>query len=160
MEQNLQEYLVACRDAEAIVYAPVGFLGYYIARAQGALRVGAALYPLFSRTRYFPSSVIPIGTLRPRQAFSGPYNYLTYLFSEQLFWQSFRAPASRAIKKHLRLSTAFWGPFGELRRRREPILYGSGAPAFCPNRRTGGNGCTPPVAGSWSSPRGGNHHGG
>ncbi len=124
MEQNLQEYLVACRDAEAIVYAPVGFLGYYIARAQGALRVGAALYPLFSRTRYFPSSVIPIGTLRPRQAFSGPYNYLTYLFSEQLFWQSFRAPASRAIKKHLRLSTAFWGPFGELRRRREPILYG------------------------------------
>jgi sterol 3beta-glucosyltransferase len=124
MEQNLQEYLAACRDAETIVYTPVGFLGYYVAEALGVRRVGAVLYPLFSRTRYFPSSVIPVGKLRPRQAFGGPYNYLTHLFSEQLFWQSFRAPASRTIKKHLRLSTAFWGPFGELRRRREPILYG------------------------------------
>ena len=124
MEQNLQEYLVACRDAEAIVYTPVGFLGYYVAGALGVPRVGAALYPLFSRTRYFSSSVVPVGKLRPRHAFGGSYNYLTYLFSEQLFWQSFRAPASRAIKEHLGLSTAFWGPFGELRRRQEPILYG------------------------------------
>jgi sterol 3beta-glucosyltransferase len=124
MEQNLQEYLAACRDAEAIVYTPVGFLGYYVARALAVRRVGAALYPLFSRTRYFPSSVVPVGKLRPRKAFGGPYNYLTHLFSEQLFWQFFRAPTSRAVKNHLRLSTAFWGPFGELRRRREPILCG------------------------------------
>ena len=124
MEQNLQEYLGACRDAEVIVYTPVGFLGYYVARVLGVPRVGAALYPLFSRTRYFRSSVVPGGKLRAGMAFGGPYNYLTYLFSEQLFWQSFRAPASRAIKNHLRMSTAFWGPFGELRRRQEPILYG------------------------------------
>jgi sterol 3beta-glucosyltransferase len=86
--------------------------------------VGAALYPLFSRTRHFPSSIVPIGKLRPRKTFSGPYNYLTYLFSEQLFWQSFRTPATRAIKDHLRRSTSFWGPFGEMARQREPILYG------------------------------------
>jgi len=124
MERNLQEYLAACRDAEAIIYTPVGFLGYYIAGALRVPRVGAALYPLFSRTRYFPSSIVPIGRLRPRNAFSGPYNYLTYLFAEQLFWQSFRTLASRAIKDHLRFSTGFWGPFGDLRRQREAILYG------------------------------------
>jgi sterol 3beta-glucosyltransferase len=124
MEQNLQEYLGACRDAEAIVYTPVGFLGYYVARALGVPRVGAVLYPLFSRTRFFPSSVVPVGKLRPGKVLGGPYNYLTYLFSEQLFWQAFRTPASRAIEKHLGLPTAFWGPFGELRKRQEPILYG------------------------------------
>jgi sterol 3beta-glucosyltransferase len=124
MEQNLEEYLAACRDAEVIVYSPVGFLGYYIADALGVPRVGAALYPLFSRTRHFPSSIVPIGKLRPRRALGGPYNYLTYLFSEQLFWQSFRTPASRAIEEHLRLSTSFRGPFGEMRRHREPILHG------------------------------------
>jgi len=124
MEQNLQEYLTACRDAEAIVYSPVGFLGYYVAEALRVPRVGAALYPLFSRTRYFPSSIVPIGKLRPRKTFSGLYNYLTYLFSEQLFWQSFRTPATTAIKDHLRRSTGFWGPFGEMARQREPILYG------------------------------------
>ena len=139
IEQNLQEYLAACRDAEAVVYTPVGFLGYYVAGALGVPRLGGALYPLFSRTRYFPSSIVPFGKLRPRKAFSGPYNYLTYLFSEQLFWQSFRAPASRAIKDHLVLPTAFWGPFGEMRRRQEPILYGW-SPSILPQ---------PPDWGEW-----------
>jgi len=124
MEQNLQEYLAACRDAEVIVYSPVGFLGYYVAEALGVPRVGAALYPLFSRTRYFPSSIVPPGKLRPRRSLGGLYNYLTYLFSEQLFWQSFRTPARKAIEEHLRLSTAFRGPFGEMIRHKEPILYG------------------------------------
>jgi sterol 3beta-glucosyltransferase len=124
MEQNLQEYLAACRDAEVIVYSPVGFLGYFVAEALRVPRVGAALYPLLSRTRHFPSSIVPIGKRRPRGAFGGIYNYLTYIFSEQLFWQSFRTSASRAVKDHLSLSTAFWGPFGEMTRHREPILYG------------------------------------
>jgi sterol 3beta-glucosyltransferase len=124
MEQNLQEYLAACRDAEVIVYSPVGFLGYFVAEALGVPRVGAALYPLFSRTRHFPSSIVPIGKRRPRGAFGAIYNYLTYIFSEQLFWQSFRTPAGRALKDHLGLSTAFWGPFGEMGGHREPILYG------------------------------------
>jgi sterol 3beta-glucosyltransferase len=139
MELNLREYLRACLDAETIVYTPVGFLGYYVAEALGVPRVGAALYPLFSRTTYFHSSIVPVGRLRPTQTLGGPYNYLTYLFSEQLFWQSFRTPARRAIKNHLRLSTAFWGPFGELRRRREPILYGW-SPSVLPN---------PPDWGEW-----------
>jgi sterol 3beta-glucosyltransferase len=124
MEQNVQEYLTACQNAEAIVYSPVGFLGYFVAAALRVPRVGAALYPLFSRTRYFPSSIVPLGKLRPRKAFSSLYNYLTYCLSEQLFWQSFRAPVNRAIKDHLRLSRGFWGPFGEMARQREPILYG------------------------------------
>jgi hypothetical protein len=98
MEQNLQEYLGACRDAEAIIYTPVGFLGYYVAGALGVPWVGAAFYLLFSRTKYFPSSIVFIGKLRPRRAFSGPYNYLTYLFSEQVFWQPFGMPVSRAIE--------------------------------------------------------------
>lgn len=74
MEQNLQEYLGTYRDAEAIIYTPVGFLGYYVAGALGVPRVGAALYPLFSRTKYFPSSLVPISKLRPRGAFGSTYN--------------------------------------------------------------------------------------
>ena len=42
-EQNLQEYLRACRDAGAIIYTLVGFLGYYVAGALGVLRVGVAV---------------------------------------------------------------------------------------------------------------------
>ena len=158
MEQNLQEYLGACRDAEVIVYTPVGFLGYYVAEALGVRRVGAALYPLFSRTKYFPSSVVPVGKLRPRMAFGGTYNHLTYLFSEQLFWQSFRAPARRAIKNHLGLPTDFWGPFGQLRRRQEPILYGW-SPAVLPKPPDWGGWLHTTgywfleVAGGWQPPR-------
>lgn len=154
MEQNLQEYLAACRDAEVIVYSPVGFLGYFVAEALRVPRVGAALYPLLSRTRHFPSSIVPIGKRRPRGAFGGIYNYLTYIFSEQLFWQSFRTSASRAVKDHLSLSTAFWGPFGEMTRHREPILYGW-SPSYCPNRQIGEDGCTLPVTGFWSNRVGG-----
>jgi sterol 3beta-glucosyltransferase len=124
MAQNLEEYLAACRDAEVIVYSPVGFLGYYVAGALRAPRVGAALYPLFSRTRHFPSSVMPLGKPRPRGTLGGLYNYLTYLSSEQLFWQSFRTPASKAIEEHLGFSPSFLGPFGEMNRHEEPILYG------------------------------------
>jgi sterol 3beta-glucosyltransferase len=124
MEQNLEEYLAACRDAEVIVYSPVGFLGYYVAGTLGVPRVGAALYPLFSRTSYFPSSIVPLGKLRPRGTLGSLYNYLTYPFSEQLFWQAFRTPASRVMEEHLGLSTAFLGPFGEMIRHKEPILYG------------------------------------
>src|SRR3712207_6455783 len=138
MEQNLQECLAACRDGEAIVYSPVGFLGYYVAGALSTPRVGAALYPLFNRTRYFPSSIVPIGKVRPRRTFGSIYNYLTYLFSEQLFWQSFRAPASRAIKDHLQLSTGFWGPFGEMTRQREPMLFGW-SPSVLPHPPDWGN---------------------
>src|SRR5919199_3100538 len=81
MEQNLQEYLAACRDADAVVYTPVGFLGYFVAEALRIPRVGAALYPLFSRTKCFPSSIVPIGKRRPRGTLGGLYNYLTYIFS-------------------------------------------------------------------------------
>jgi sterol 3beta-glucosyltransferase len=124
MEPNLEEYLAACRDAEVIIYSPVGFLGYYVAEALGVPRVGAALYPLFSRTKHFPSSIVPLGKLRPRGTLGGLYNYLTYPFSEQLFWQSFRTPASRAMEEHVGVSPPFLGPFGEMTRHKEPILYG------------------------------------
>jgi UDP:flavonoid glycosyltransferase YjiC (YdhE family) len=124
MEQNLEEYLGACRDAEAVIYTPVGFLGYYVALALGVPQVGAALHPLFSRTGHFPSSMIVLGKVHPRKVHDRPYNYLTHIFSEQLFWQCFRAPVNKAVRNVLGLSPSFWGPFSELRRRRVPMLYG------------------------------------
>jgi sterol 3beta-glucosyltransferase len=124
MEQNLEEYLGACRDAEAVVYTPMGFLGYYVALALGVPQVGAALHPLFSRTGHFPSSMVVLGTVHPREVHDRLGNYLTHIFSEQLFWQCFRAPVSRAVRDVLGLRASFWGPFGEWRRRRVPMLYG------------------------------------
>jgi sterol 3beta-glucosyltransferase len=124
MEQNLEEYLGACRDAEAVIYTPVGFLGYYVALTLGVPQVGAALHPLFSRTGHFPSSVVALGKVYPKKVHDRLYNYLTHIFSEQLFWQYFRAPVNKAISNILGLSSPFWGPFSELRSRRVPMLYG------------------------------------
>ena len=124
MEQNLEEYLGACRDAKAVIYTPVGFLGYYVALALGVPQVGATLHPLFSRTGHFPSSMVALGKVDPRKAHDRFYNYLTHIFSEQLFWQYFRAPVSKAVNNILGLGSSFWGPFSELRRRRVPMLYG------------------------------------
>ncbi|HET7479304.1 MAG TPA: glycosyltransferase [Rubrobacteraceae bacterium] len=129
LQENTQQFLEACRDAEAIIYTSIGFLGYGIARDLGLPRVGAMYGPLINSSRYFPSSFVPVPSGRldaaaeslPRRL----YNRLSYTASQQLIWQLLRAPVNRALAATPGLSPyPLDGPFGEVRRLREPALNG------------------------------------
>lgn len=126
LEQNLAEYWEACRDADAVVYSPVGFLGYHIAEKMGIPAIGAAVQPLFSRTNRFPSSLLggPPGRLLEEWPLGSPYNRLSYLAAEQLFWQTMRPVVSEARAELGLDPLPFLGPFGDAEGRRLPILYG------------------------------------
>ncbi|MDP8974529.1 MAG: glycosyltransferase, partial [Actinomycetota bacterium] len=127
LEPNLAEYEEACRDTDAVVYSPVGFLGQYVAEKMEIPAVGAAVQPLFGRTRRFPSSLLgrPPGWLPGKLLEAGPlgglYNYLTYLVAGQVFWQAMRPVAGEA-RKRLGLSPLpFFGPFADVNP--PPVLY-------------------------------------
>ena len=72
-----------------VVYTSVGYLGYLAAEQLKVPTVGAALQPMFTPTRAFPSSLAPIlpGRLGP---LGGAYNRLTYVTTEAIFWRTFR----------------------------------------------------------------------
>lgn len=125
LERNLAEYGKACRDADAVVYSPVGFLGHEVAEKMGIPVVGAAVQPLFSRTRRFPSSLLgkPPGRLLEGGRLGGLYNHMIYLAAEQLFWQAMRP----VVEARAELGVApmpFFGPIADVDWRRLPILYG------------------------------------
>ena len=126
LERNLSENWEACRDAEAVVYSPVGFLGQHVAEKMGIPAVGAAVQPLFSRTRRFPSSLLgkPPGKVLQRGPLGGLYNRLTYPAAEQLFWQAMRPVVGKARADLGLAPLPFLGPFADLGRRRLPVLYG------------------------------------
>jgi UDP:flavonoid glycosyltransferase YjiC (YdhE family) len=88
-ETNFEECLDACRGADVVVYTSVGYLGYLAAEKLKVPTVGAALQPMFTPTREFPSSLAPIlpGRLGP---LGGAYNRLTYAATEAFFWRTFR----------------------------------------------------------------------
>ena len=126
LEQNLAEYWEACRDADAVVYSPVGFLGHHVAEKMGVPAMGAAVQPLFSRTRRFPTSLLgrPPGRLLEGGPLGGLYNRLSYLAAEQLFWQTMRPVVAKARAEFGLDPLPFLGPFRDADQRRLPILYG------------------------------------
>ncbi len=126
LERNLAEYWEACRDTEAVVYSPVGFLGHHVAEKMGIPAIGAAVQPLFSRTRRFPSSLLgsPSGRLPEGGPLAGLYNNLTYLAAQQLFWQTMRPVVAEARAELSLDPLPFLGPFRDADQRRLPILYG------------------------------------
>lgn len=128
MQENTRQFFEACRDADAVVYTSIGFLGYGIARDLGLPRIGAMYGPLINSSSFFPSSFVPVPSGRLGAAANLPrriYNRLTYTASQQLLWQVLRPPANRALSATPGLSRyPLDGPFGEVRRRREPVLNG------------------------------------
>ena len=126
LEKNLAEYWEACRDADAVVYSPVGFLGHHIAEKMGIPAVGAAVQPLFSRTHRFPSSLLgsPPGRLLEGGLLGNLYNRLTYPAAEQLFWQTMRPVVAEARAELGLTPLPFLGPFADPNRIRLPVLYG------------------------------------
>ncbi|MCA1718721.1 MAG: glycosyltransferase [Actinobacteria bacterium] len=143
-ELLVAEYREACRDADAVVYSPVGFLGYHVAEKMDIPAIGAAVQPLFSRTRRFPSSLLgrPPGRLLEEGPHGSLYNRLTYLAAEQLFWQTMR-PVVAEARAELGLDPLpFLGPFGDADQRRLPILYGWSPSVLSQPPEWGGQLCT------------------
>jgi UDP:flavonoid glycosyltransferase YjiC (YdhE family) len=126
LEQNLAEYREACRYADAVIYSPVGFLGHHVAEKMGVPAIGAAVQPLFSRTRRFPSSLLgkPLGGFLEGGLLGGLYNRLTYPAAEQLFWQTMRPMVTEARAELGLAPLPFLGPFRNADQPRLPILYG------------------------------------
>ncbi len=126
LEQNLAEYREACRYADAVIYSPVGFLGHHVAEKMGVPAIGAAVQPLFSRTRRFPSSLLgkPLDGFLEGGLLGDLYNRLTYPAAEQLFWQTMRPVVTEARAELGLASLPFLGPFRDADQPCLPILYG------------------------------------
>jgi UDP:flavonoid glycosyltransferase YjiC (YdhE family) len=123
LEQNVREYREACRDAEVVIFSPLGFHGYAVSEKLGIPAVGAAVQPLVDPTGSFPSALLgrPPARLGPLQ---GPYNRLTYHLAGQAFWQTMR-PVVDGARRSLGLAPyPRLGPFVGEAWRRQPILYG------------------------------------
>jgi sterol 3beta-glucosyltransferase len=140
MREDLRAYMKACRGAEAIIYTPVGFLGYRIATELGIPNVGATYGPLLNPTRAYPCSFVPVpsrrlevlsrrdtlGSLRERlrKSVRGAYNRLSYPPSQQLLWQFLRGPVNKTLREGGFSPFPLRGPFEELSRTRGPVLNG------------------------------------
>lgn len=133
LRRSLADYEEACRDADVVVWGPLGLLGHAIARKMGVPAVAAYLQPIFSGTRLYRSSFLPPppAALRGRTLLDA-YNRLTYVAAQQIFWQAFRRPLNRLSAEELGLApTPLWGPFREGRRRGDLVLNGW-SPAVLP----------------------------
>jgi sterol 3beta-glucosyltransferase len=114
----LADAVAACRDTDAIIYAPLGMAGYHLAQQQRVPSILAALVPL-TPTRAFPAAGAPPWPL------GGAYHLATHLIAEQLGWQPFRRQLNQWRRQTLGLApVGLLGPGRHQRRHREPVLYG------------------------------------
>lgn len=123
VEPHLVGYMVscwqACQGADAVIYSPLGVAGYHAAEKLGIPCFAAMLQP-FSRTRFFPSVLTPT-----EFNLGAPFNVLTHLATEQLFWQPFRGATNYFRQDILGLPPIpFFGPSARMQREQMPILYG------------------------------------
>lgn len=108
----------ACQDAECIMYSIFGSAGYHIAEALNIPCMCAPLQPI-TRTRAFSF----MGGFKTGNIKS--LNFLTYLASEQLFWQPVRQMTNVWRIRTLKLPPLpFWGPFDAVYKQKQPHLYG------------------------------------
>jgi sterol 3beta-glucosyltransferase len=116
-ERMLASAWPACQGSDALVIGLATTWGVHIAESLKVPCLWCFLQP-FSRTRDFPSALIP-------STFSlGPvYNRLSYFAVEQATWQPWRAVINRWRREMLRLpSVRFTGPYSKLDHAH--ILYG------------------------------------
>lgn len=119
LELMFAEGVDACRGADLIIYSDLGFVGYHAAEYLGVPALQARLQP-FGPTRDFPSVGVP-----PWMQFGGWSNYLSHVMTDQIMWQPFRRLTNRWRTEKLGLEPEpFFGPFADLNRTKQPVLYG------------------------------------
>lgn len=122
-------YREACEDADAIVYTPIGFFGHALAESFDVPRFGAGVQPIFARTDAFPSGFVPplpggLGWY-PSFPLARLYNYASYVATEQVLWQAIRKPVNDSLREIPGMRPyPMSGPFGRIRREREPGALG------------------------------------
>ncbi|MEW6403132.1 MAG: glycosyltransferase [Chloroflexota bacterium] len=102
--KTVQDMLMACKGADAIVLAGLGFYGSYdVAEKLGIAPILAAVQPM-QPTREFHNPFFPTA---PRWLpFKGTYNRLSHIFFASLFWQLVRPLLNKARKEALDLPPA------------------------------------------------------
>ena len=123
MERFFRNCLATCRTSDAIVSSPLGFFGGYdVAELLRVPFLPAYVQPVHP-TRGFPGLAFPGAP--EWMPLVGAYNLLTHHLGTQGFWQLLRRPANGARRDVLGLPPLpLAGPFGRLRERRHPTLYG------------------------------------
>ncbi|MBW4670277.1 MAG: glycosyltransferase [Cyanomargarita calcarea GSE-NOS-MK-12-04C] len=118
LERLIADSWDACQDAEAIIYSQLALPGYHIAEKLGIPGYAAYTHP-FTRTRTFP---------HPLNKFDfhlgGTFNWLTYIFEEQVWWQFTKKIINQWREETLKLPSI--PPIGLYRRQQKqqiPILY-------------------------------------
>lgn len=103
LAQNARDFREASQGSRAILYGPSGFMGYFVARAEGLASAAAEMQPVMRPTAEYRSSVLPAlpGFLqgRPERA----ANRLGYVAVHEMFWQSFRESINAAVTEELGL---------------------------------------------------------
>ncbi len=128
-ERGFHDCLAACRDADAVVYTPLGFVGHMAAEQLGIPAVGSVVEPLLIRSRRFPSAILgrPIGgeALVGAPVVGALYNYLSHLAVEQLYWRTVQ-PLVGDVRERAGLPpiSKLFGPLGRMHRGRQPLLLG------------------------------------
>lgn len=120
LEQVLDDAWDACQGADALVCSALGMaVGYPIAEKLAIPCYPALIFPVLSPTTAFPSPLWPFQT-----PLAGCYNRLTHSMIEQLMWQPLRPRINQWRQEKLGLpAIPLAGPFGEMRERRQPVLY-------------------------------------
>ena len=114
--------LAACQDADFIVVGLGGlYTGLALSEKLGVPLVQAHYLPL-TPTGEFPSVLAPL----PQIPMAGWINRTSHRLTQQMMWQMmFRAADNQARTQVLQMARApFWGPFAELQRQTQLILYG------------------------------------
>jgi len=124
VESFLAQSWEGCRDAEAILFSPMGTPGYHVAESLGVPAFFAAIQPVVP-TRAFPSPLAP-----PRLRLGGALNRRSFEMAEQMSWFGIRKYVNRWRIETLGLAPlALAGPYRAMRRRGVPVLHGYSAAA-------------------------------
>jgi sterol 3beta-glucosyltransferase len=104
---------VACRDADAVCYSPLGLPALYFAREMGIPAFATSLQPL-GRTGERSNLLLPLPAWTP-----SAINQLSYRVVEQVFWQVARP----LLRPHARSPLPVFGHFGQLYKGPSPTLF-------------------------------------
>jgi sterol 3beta-glucosyltransferase len=127
--RGFQDCLAACRNADAVIYTPLGFAGYMAAEHLRLPAIGSVVAPLFVRSRRFPSAMLgrpPGGSALVEAPGVGTlYNHLSHLAVEQLYWRTVQ-PLVSDLRDEVGLPPMppLLGPLGRMHRERRPFLLG------------------------------------
>ncbi len=112
--------LAACEGVDLIIAGLGGaFIGVALAEKLN-IPFMPSYYVPFSPTRAYPNALFP-----QMPAFvNGSLNRASYRLAQQMMWQGFRSADNVARRQVLGLSkTSFFGPYGSVRFKQNPVLY-------------------------------------